>query len=607
MGKTRLQMRTDLATDLKITIETEVTAAELNRCIERAVSDLSRFLPQELTYEEILDFTVTGEEVTMPKDTDVDGVVADEDLTAITAGSNTSIAGQPDVPRPLTITITDANDTLTGLTITAYGTDEDELAVEETFHWLRGDSKTIPGKEYFKNVYMVYVDQLAGAGAGDVLDVGWGVYTGVWVYLANKPIKWGSEASATDSDDNTIVRDTDFWIDYVNGRIKAVVDGDIVAEDTVTISYVKNQTHIDLSDVADMIRVHRVEYPVGNIPQSFVDNEVFAKMVSIVESGDSYDQQALMDKKQVRVYYDASHTAPNDYAPGTVPQFLENTVLQAAASYVLFILALKYEHAAATDLASARTEFGLTTDIHALMVTALASMAKYLDNNTNVDAVGILARITTDADALRTAITAALGNASTALGLTTTDLASADTVRASYIAATDYVDGATEPGIKAYLDAGDALINSTTEGGEDEKTPETYALFARVAKEALVGAFENDRKLFQQNATTRTNSALGYVQEAAQRLANVRSYLEQSNGYSSVAAAFAREAELRLAEINSIIVEGGKYIEAAGGNLVLSDRFKANATERRDEVWAVWRDRKQYIGDFASSSLKQNR
>jgi len=605
MGKTRLQMRNDLATDLKVTIDTELSVAELNRCIEVAVADLSRFLPRERTYEEILNFTVTDESVTMPKDTDADGVVADEDLSAVDDGSACTIDGQPDVPRPLTCTITDADDSITGMTVTVYGTGADGLAVQETFHWLRGGSKTITGKMYFRNVYSAIIDQIDGAGASDLLDIGWGAYTDVWVNLAYKPIKWGSESSVTDGDSNTIVRETDFWIDYINGRIKAVSGGDIAAEDTVTISYTKNQVGIDLSGLADFIRVHRTEYPVGEIPQQFVQTELFGKMLMITGHGEVEEQQALQDKKQVRVQYDAYHVPPNDFAPGTVPEFLENTVLKAAASYALLILALKNEHQAVTDLGTARTATAAADTEQTNLDTALTNIKKYLDNNSDNDAAGLLKDIVDDAGDLWTKIKTALDAMNTYLDAVATDISNADDVRTNYLTTTNYVDGGTEPDIKTYLESGDALINNITEGGEDERTPEVYAIYARAVRDALVGAWEHDREQYLRDGTIRINAALGYAQEVAQRVSSLRTFIEQSTGYQQIALIFAREAENRIAKINSLLAQASRSIEAAGGDLVLADRFRTESIERRDEVWTIWRDRKEYIGDFAASSMSQ--
>jgi hypothetical protein len=98
---------------------------------------------------------------------------------------------------------------------------------------------------------------------------------------------------------------------------------------------------------------------------------------------------------------------------------------------------------------------------------------------------------------------------------------------------------------------------------------------------------------------------MNYVQEAAQRLSNLRSYIEQSNSYTAIAAVFAREAEDRISKVNSLLAEAAHYVEVAGGNLVTADRFRTEYNQRRVEVDSIWRDRKQYIGDFASSAMLQ--
>ena len=606
MAKTRLQMRADLRLDLRDS-GALWSDGELNRCVERAVADLSRFLPRERVYEEVLDFTVTGETVTMPLDAVSGQIVAVEGLAnTVVDGDLATVDGQPDVPRPLRYLLSDADDSVTGMTIIVSGTDENDVAVEEVSSYIKGDDKLWMGKVCFKAVYSVEFDQIAGNAAPDQFELGIDAYTDVWVSLAYKPIKWGSEKDVTDVDANAIVRGTDFEIDYVQGKIKATSGGDIVAGDTVTISYTKNQTHIDLSSLADFIRVHRVEYPVGNIPQTFCPTELFGKLLSITGMGESEEQQALQDGKQVRVQYDAFHQSPNDYAPGTIPEFLENTILQAAGAYALFVYALKAEHQTLIDLTTARTAIAAANSAQTALGTAMTNIKKYLDNNTDADAAGVLEDITTDIANLRTAIANALDAANTYMDDVAFDLSNADSAKAEYMGAiANYVGGGTEPDIKAYLEAGDAILNTIATGGEDERTPEVYATFAQIVKNALVAAHEQDRRFYQQDATARTNAALGYVQEAAQRLANLRSYTEQANSYTAIASVFAREAETRAVQVESYLREAAHSIEVAGANLSASDRFRTEALERRNEVWGIWRDRKEYIGDFASSAMLQ--
>ncbi len=563
-NKTKLQMRTDLATDLKVTIDTELSVAELNRSIERAYSDLSRFLPDEKIFEDSLQFDVTEEEVVFPADTSLDAVVKDENLQTAGVGSTAQLDGQPDMPRPLTATITDPNLSINGMVITINGTDKDDQGLQETFGYIRGDSKTIVGKKYFKNVLQVDFVQLSGGGPGDLLDIGYGVYTDVWVYLANSPIRRSSDSATNDDDsDAAVVKNTDYYIDYANGGVKAIAatTPGIDAGDTCTFAYGKSQIGIDISDLPDLIRVQRVEYPVGEVPQTFVSNDVFGKYVFVTGTGESGEQARMAEDQQYRIYYDAKHQVAGEYSPGTELSFLTDTVLMAAGAYALYILALKQEHQTATDIASARTALGNATGTHSALALVLADVEKYLNANADedADAAGILKDITTDAAKLRTRIDSILSLANT------------------------YLFGDTAPSAKKYLDDGDATLNTVATGGEGAAVPLAYADYARASMQ-----------LFN-----------GLIAEATQRINNLRTYIEQAAGYNNISNTFAREAEVKIAQITSYLQQASQYVVAGNSDIALADRFRAEADERRNEVYSIWRDRKQYIGDFTAGSVRQ--
>ena len=603
MGKTAIQIRADLRTDLKDS-GALWSNDELNRCIERAVADFNRYLPDEKTYELSLQLTVTSESVAFPAAIDADRIVDGADIAATADGDKLTIAAQPDVPRPLTLTITDTNASITNLSLIIRGSDRDGKALEETLHYYKGLG-VVAGKKYFKTVNEVEVDQIDGNGAADILDLGIGAYTDVWVYLANAPVKADSE-TGTDAASASIARNTDYYIDYIEGRVKAISGGLIAAAEVCTFSYTKMQVGIDLSGLAGLIRVQRIEYPVDSVPQNFIQGDTFGKKLFITGMGEAEEQQQMAEDEHIRVYYDAEHIAPNDYAPGTIPDFLENTVLLAAAAYALYIYALKNEHQALTDMTSARTDLASANTEHTALATALTNIKKYLDNNSAADAAGLLAAITADAANLRTAIATALSALKTYTDAVATDLTSADAVRANYMGATaNYVDAATAPGIKKYLDDGDAFLNTIPIGGEQQVVPEAYALYARIVREALVTPHEQDRQFYLDNALRRTNAAMSYANEAAQRLSNLSSYIEQSAGYVAISATFAREAEARLAKIAAYMQEANQYVQTAANDLSMGDRFRNEADERRNEAYSIWRDRKQYIGDFTAGAVRQ--
>jgi len=600
-------MRADLATDLKITIDTEITVAELNRSIERAYSDMSRFLPDEKIYEDSHQFSVADESVTFPLDAVAGQIVATESLyvdgngEAAAAGDTCTIDGQPDVPRPLRYLLTDADDSITGMTLIVSGIDKDDQAIQEIQHYIKGDDKLWMGKKYFKAVYEVEFDQISGAAAGDQFELGIGDYTDVWVYLANSPIKWQSDTGVGD-DDVAIVRNTDYYIDYANGRVKAISGGLIAAGEVCEFTYKKSQIGIDISDLPDLIRVQRVEYPIGQIPQNFVQGDTFGKYYVVTGMGESDEQIQMAEDEQYRIYYDARHQVAGEYSPGTEPSFLTDTVLMAAAAYALYTYALKQEHQAATDIAGARTALGNATGTHSALALALADVEKYLDNNSDADAAGILALILT---AMRTAITSATDAMNTYLDSVATELTDASDVRKKYISTVDYVAGDSEPDILAYLKSGDALLNTVAVGGEGQDVQRAYREYAQTVKDSLVAAYENDRAMYVQSATTRTNAAMIYAQEAAQRLSNLRSHIEQAGGYTAIANTFVAKAGHYLSQVISYLQQANQYVGAAATDTALADRFKAEADERRNEVYSIWKDRKQYIGDFTAGSMRQ--
>ncbi len=624
MPKDRTVMRADLRLDLKDS-GALWSDAELNRCVEKAISDLSRFLPRERVYEEELEFDVTSEAVTFPKTTSATYIVNAQTFNGKTAGNTFTIAAQPDVPRVVTLLITDADNSITDWHIRIHGTDEESLGCTEDFYFSRGKTQT--GVQVFKRIDSVeLVENFGGsAAAGDTLSLGIGAYYDTWVSMAYKPVKNGSE-TLTEAGGTVCARNTDFLIDYMRGKLKAISGGKIAAEEACTITYRKDQTSLDLTLLDDFIRVFRVEYPAGEIPQSFCTFDLYGRFLTITGRGESTEQQSMSEGKQVRVYYEAAHHPPTDYAPGSIPEFLENTVIMAAGAYALFVYSLKCTHQALTDLTTARAAIAAAESAQAGLAAILTAISAATTAGSTALA-GIDAIATAGAAALASVasytgdVETALNAANAYLDAVAEDLTAADTVAASYIGATNYVaGGSAQPDIKKSIVDGAALINTITEGGENERTPEIYATYATAIKNALVAAFEQHRSFYQQDATARTNAALGFVQEASQRVSLIRSLVEEGNAYAAIGQVLANEgdayatigqvlvgkANALLSQLAAYLQEATASTEAAAGDLTMADKFRTEGINRRDEVWSIWRDRKEYIGDFSSSAMNQS-
>lgn len=537
MAKVLNDYLVDLKIDLKST--TAWSDAELTRCVERAVADLTRFRPREMSAEFIVDADVDDESFTTPAAADPDKYVDNMDLpnTVVDTSTATLTGTAPDMPRPVAILVTNTNSDITSFTIRVKGTGRGAKYIEEDFYFSGGLSQT--GKKYFETITEIEFVEITGNTTGDKLDIGTATNVGVFVQLANKPIKFQSDGDITG-----FTRYTDYVMDYYGGRIAMKSGGSMVAATAYTIDYTKSKIAVDISDLKDLVRVERVEYPAGSVPQQMSTKEVWGNILTLTSDG-WQSQGEASDDEHVLVHYLAQHQPPSDNAPGTYPSFLDWTVELAASAYALFIEALQYELAAAASITS--------------LEGALTNATKYLDNNAGADATGLLADIAANIAEIRTKIIVATGAMNNYL---------------DDVAATD-LDAATV-GATAWLLEGELLINQLNDGGADVATK--FADYARTKV---------------QIANARIQAASGYAQEVAARLSDLRAYIETSAGYNRVGEAFVAEAD--------------RYQQAANTNLQLADRFRAEAVERRNEAWAIWGSPSQYAPQYTMTPVRQTK
>lgn len=548
MSKVIGNYKTDLLTDLKGVITTDWSATELDRCVERAVADLSRFRPLQKSKEFIVDAEVATESFTTPAASDPDYFVTTVSLNGKADGSTLTLAKRtPDVPRPMKITITDGSTVITDLVIIVKGRDVDGNYIEEYFYLAGGLVQTL--EKYFAAVTEIEIDYMVDEDATCSIVVGTGTQFGVYVQLANKPIKFESDAITS------YTRDTHYTMDYFGGRIavKDATSGDMVAETAYNIKYTKSRISVDLSSLTDLIRVERVEYPMGTVPQGMSTIEMWGNILTLTSEGLA-SQTETTDKEHILVHYLAQHQPPSTSSPGTYPSFLDWTVELAASAYALFIKALQYELAAATAIGTAS----------AGMLEALANVEVYLIDNTADDAESKLTNIDDDIALLRDAIhkdgtpdTGALFEANALL----LEVSSID------------LDEATHGAVKM-LQTGHPLINQLNDGGPD--VPTKYADFARAGT---------------QSGMARIQAATGLIQEAATRLANLRTYIEEAGAWSRIAEDFLSQAV--------------QFKNAADIDLQLADRYRAEAIERRNEAWMIWSSPPQYAPQYTLGQRRQ--
>jgi hypothetical protein len=544
--KTLTEMLIDLRLDLKDTAALW-SDAELIRSVKKAVADLSRFLPLEKSYELTIDTTVTSESFTTLAATSATTIVNAASLATVKSGDTCTLTGsQPDLPRTVKITVTDANASITAFTIIVKGNDADGNYIEECFYFAGGLVQT--GKRYFKKVTSVEVDAIAGNGTADTLSVGLGTPTGVWISLANKPIRPRSESVTSVAGTTTYARDTDYLMDDVNGKIALKSGGSMAAATAYLIGYTKSRISIDLSSISDFIRANRVEYPTRNVPQTFISWDMWAKIITFAGAANE-SQSEFADKEHAVIQYYAEHFPPGVSAPGSYPSFLDATVELAAGAYALFIKAIQYEHQAVTDFASSRTALGSIAAVHTLAKAALALADTQLDSAV---VAGLFTKVDVALDAIATKV-----------GLVDT-----------------YLTGSTAPAAKKYLDDGDAYLTILNDA---DNVPQKHADFARASIE-LAQALLKESEAYVGEATVR-------LQESDRWTSAARAWIEQANSY--------------VYEMDRYLEEANRYIVIAQDCLIIADKFRTEAIEKRNEAWSIWRDSSQYLGDFSLTTLRQ--
>jgi len=580
------------------------SAAELTRSIERAVDDLSRHIPLEKVHEETLDFTVTDESFTTPVVYAADAFISVSTLVGKADGDTvTPTDYTPDVPRRLSVTLTDIDSSVTALTMIVKGVDQDGNYIEES--WYRKDlvhTVSTQGDLYFKMITEVEINHIAGNGTGDNFNVGNGNAYDSFIFLANKLIKPESEVVTSSPAGTTYARGTDYIIDYANGAIKFINGGGMAENTTYLISYTKSRLGINIGSILPIAtRVQGVQYPVDIVPQQFVAYGIRGDFLYVGSQLPGKSQEQMTDGKHIAIYYEMNHMPPSYHSHGSYPRYLDQVVAIGAAAYALFIETLQYEQQAVTDMGSARDSLGSCAAIHTLADTALNTVTDYINEAHEVigkmdtylvDTVGsgtdcakdVLANVTDDLLKLRTAISDALDAAN------------------AYLDDVDVTDlGKVTVGAEGLLEAGDDTIDQLNDG---KNVPELYAEYSRARSQIGI---------------TRTQAALGFVQEAAQRIANIRTYIDESAGWVAIANGFATDAGYRvtmgqtivgqaqayISQIDRYLSEATQYSESAANCLLLSDRFRAEAQIRLAEFHDILKSKAEYRKRVSSIPVKQ--
>lgn len=381
--------------------------------------------------------------------------------------------------------------------------------------------------------------------------------TGTTTY---KPIKYHTDVLTSTDGATSYTRDTNYTINYITGvitEITGLADGDYY------IDYELNPQMLDVSSlISNLVKIVRIEYPVGQIPASYVPNWEYIDGYILFGADVS-----LTSKSHIRIFYDTVWTAAAASTDGEYPDHLSNAVIIGACGQALLLKAEKYVQSSITAVAAANTAISsmatpladINTALDAITTpltdaeTALDAVILYLSNNTNDDAAAILANVTDDIAELRTAIETALDKSSTYL-----------------------TNATTPPSAHDYLVDGDDFLNVLT---HQENVAANYIEYSRASMQLYAGL----------------------IQEAATRLSNLRSYIEESQGWVNIANGFNTEAsqrisiananiaaaEVRVQEISAWAVEVDKYISVSQNYLEVAGRYLASGQSKINEYYTM--------------------
>jgi len=386
---------------------------------------------------------------------------------------------------------------------------------------------------------------------------------GTWVTLANSMIKPESETVKNVAGTTTYTRDTDYTMDYAGGKITITSTGSMATLTAYRISYTKLQIGLSIASIKDtLLKIKKVEYPVGQTPQPAPDFELYGSYLTL-KSGTSASQSQLSAGKHVWVYYQAEQTAPTATGHGSYPRFLDEVVVMGAESYALFQLAISIISTVKTDIASIKSIIDNVSDATA----PLAAATSALD--------GVAAKLTA---------------AETALTANTTTLEGVDAKLTNAETALTAVGTRVTAGV-SFLTDGKPLINKANKGNN---VAENYGNYAN-AEAAFAADYANEGRYRVDIAEALVAEASQYVAEGTQRRVEADALITQANQHVAVANGY----------ITQCTNKADRYIRAIQSNLTLLERVKADADYRRTEFWKMLSDKVQTRRTTGTASVRQ--
>lgn len=423
---------------------------------------------------------------------------------------------------------------------------------------------------------------------------------------AYKPVKYDSETVTSKPVGTSYTRGTDYTFDYMTGILTEI--GTQMADTDYLITYKQDTQRLDISSlVTNPVRITRVEYPVGELPPTYLGSFDLIEDYLILHKDD-----ALTEGKHLRIYYDSAWTGaivvPSVWTADTVialdevrrpttanatgyyykctlragdfktggteptwgttlggttvddaitwtaislsnangeyPGHLADVIVTGASGFALLMKAEKYVQSAVAEIILTNAAADSMSTPLADINTALDKVATYLETNVANDS--------------------GVDNAKTLLTRITTDTAQLRTrIDAILSKANDFLFSAdTDPSAKYYLTQGDDYIKTVNVA---DRVAEKYADYAR--------------------ATIQTYT--GLVAEATMRLDVLRSYIEEGGAWMQMGEDFIAEATQRIAEVSAWAIQADRYVATTTEYLNIAGRYLASGQSKVNEFFVL--------------------
>jgi hypothetical protein len=206
-----------------------------------------------------------------------------------------------------------------------------------------------------------------------------------WTQLGSKQIEAKSEVVKTADLATTYVRDTDYRMDYANGKIAFITGGGMSGATAYKVSYVKDRTVIDISDIADnLMRIVKVEYPAGSVPSDAVGFELFGSKL-VTGATETGSQAKLTNGEHAIVWYHALHNIPTAISRGSYPTALDGIICLGAEAQLLYMMADKQLFESSDSLGDSKTALGLLTNLATVLASIRTRINTLADKIYNTD------------------------------------------------------------------------------------------------------------------------------------------------------------------------------------------------------------------------------